>query len=86
VNEKAKISRWKYLQEQLRKLQTESDEIEKWAKALVTDKRMQSDGVLFTRIDRVGAIDYRSVPELSNVDLEKYRKPPTSFVQMKVEK
>ena len=86
VNEREKISRWKYLQTQLKNMQMESDEIEKWAKALVTDKRMVCEGVNFTRIDRVGAVSYKDIPELQSVDLDRYRKPPTSFVQMRVGK
>lgn len=84
VNEQSKLLRWKELQLVIAKLSKESEEIECWAKSLVTDRRMLSNGVKFTRVDRVGSISYQDIPELVGVDLEKYRKPGTSHVQMKV--
>jgi putative phage-type endonuclease len=34
-------------------------------------------GIRLTKIIRKGNVDYKSIPELKNVDLEKYRKEPT---------
>jgi len=34
-------------------------------------------GISIQRIERKGNLDYSSIPELKNLDLEKYRKPPT---------
>lgn len=35
-------------------------------------------------IERKGAVDYSKIKELEGVDLEKYRKKPTSFIQVKI--
>lgn len=40
------------------------------------DQSSTGGGVKLSRIPRQGTIDYKAIPELENVDLEKYRKPP----------
>lgn len=40
-------------------------------------QNIKGDGIRLTKIKRKGSVDYRKIPELMKVDLEKYRKPPT---------
>lgn len=44
--------------------------------------RLENEKVVITRVERAGAIDYKKVPELKGVDLEPYRKKPSSFVKV----
>ena len=79
----AELQKWKQLRIQIAELEKEKDRIEEWAKAQVTEKRMiASDGTKFVRIDRVGAVDYGRIEILKGIDLEKYRKPGTSYIKM----
>lgn len=36
-------------------------------------------GRKLTQVERKGAVDYKAIPQLKNVDLEQYRKKPTSY-------
>lgn len=36
-------------------------------------------GLLITRTERKGSVDYSKVPSLDGVDLDQYRKPPTTY-------
>ena len=45
--------------------------------------RLLCAGIKLTKQTRAGSIDYASIPELKNVDLESYRKKPTTFWSMK---
>ena len=42
-------------------------------------------GVTVTRSERKGAVDYAKVPELKGVDLEQYRKKPTTVTTVTIE-
>lgn len=46
----------------------------------------QGGGVIFKRSYMKGAIDYKSIPELKEVDLEQYRKPSIEKLSIKKEK
>lgn len=49
---------------------------------LAGEKNAAIHGRLLTQVIRVGAVDYKAVPELNGVDLEKYRKKGSSFWRM----
>ncbi|MES2875403.1 MAG: YqaJ viral recombinase family protein [Bacteroidota bacterium] len=40
-------------------------------------RNAKSEGLMITRYERKGAVDYSKIPELEGIDLEKYRKPST---------
>ncbi len=42
--------------------------------------------IQFEQSSRKGLVDYNAIPELKNVDLEKYRKPPTTTYKISVVK
>jgi putative phage-type endonuclease len=50
------------------------------------EKRVVCAGVSLVRSTRKGSINYEAVPELSGVDLERYRKKATEVVTLKVVK
>jgi hypothetical protein len=43
------------------------------------NKNFSWGGVQASRVFRKGSINYKNVPELKNIDLEKYRKPASEF-------
>lgn len=43
-------------------------------------------GVKLVNVARKGNVEYSAIPELQNVDLEKYRKPTSSYVKISVDK
>lgn len=47
-------------------------ELAKGRNALIHGRKM-------TLVERVGAVDYKKIPELAGVDLERYRKAPATF-------
>ena len=52
-------------------------------KLLGQSVKIEGAGISIERIERKGSIDYSAVPELKNIDLEKYRKPTSTFVTIK---
>ena len=50
--------------------------------SFATARRTFGCGVEFLRSSRRGAVDYASIPELCDVNLESYRKPPVSVVKI----
>lgn len=40
-------------------------------------------GVRVIRSERVGSVDYKSIPELESVDLDQYRKPGSVYFQVR---
>lgn len=48
------------------------------------DRNLICDGVKLTRYFRKGAVEYGAIPELSNVDIEKYRKKPVECFKISI--
>lgn len=40
-------------------------------------QNIKGDGIRLTKVKRKGSVDYKKIPELMKIDLEKYRKVPT---------
>lgn len=43
----------------------------------------RGNGIVLQKIERKGIIDYKNIPEIKQMDLEKHRKPSTSYWQVK---
>lgn len=43
-------------------------------------------GLSVTKTQRVGAVDYKKIPELKDIDLNKYRKPSTETITVRLDK
>jgi putative phage-type endonuclease len=78
------ILKWKRLKYELTKLEKDEDELRDLIETMLPYERCRMQDVSIQKIYKVGAIDYKKVPELSGVDLEKYRKPGSSYFQFKV--
>lgn len=74
------------ISEQIKKLEIEAEAIKEKLKAGMDHPIVQFGRVKAQRIYRAGTIDYKSVKELDNVDLDKYRKAGTEYFTFKIEK
>lgn len=43
---------------------------------------LESDTLKISYMERAGSVDYKAIPELVGVDLEKYRKPSTGYIKV----
>ena len=68
---------WKNAKEQLNESEKKENELREKLIQLSNDKNSLGNGVKLSKILRKGNIDYSLVPELKNIDLEKYRKEKT---------
>lgn len=77
------------LKEYQNKLAEFEDKIEQTKKKLINmtnGKNCKGNGVSVSNITRRGSVDYKSIPELKSVDLEKYRKSATTYWKVNVGK
>jgi len=68
--------KYKSVREELAILEKEEAQLKEHLIQLSGGKSCYGKGVYLTKVPRIGAIDYKSIPELEGVDLEKYRKTP----------
>lgn len=88
LNGVAKLAnRWKKVKEQIDKLNQEKDQLEDQILAVAEadgHPRFHCSGIQLMKISRQGNIDYKSIPELKGIDLEKYRKGGSVYWKMEV--
>lgn len=72
-------------QAELVKAQAVADEAKQALIDLTEGLNVKGCGVSIIHSTRVGAVDYKLVPELKGVDLDQYRKAPTTTVTVKVD-
>lgn len=70
--------RWKSVTTSLKELTLEEEEIRKKLVSLSGESNVRGCGISLCQINRKGTVDYSKIPEIQNVDLEKYRKPPSN--------
>lgn len=76
--------RWRELKTQVDIRQKEIDQIEISLKKLtLTHPLVKCGNILIQQIVRKGNVNYHSIPELKNVNLEKFRKAATVYTQIK---
>lgn len=51
-------------------------ELKEQLRTLSDNKNSIGGGFIFTCTERMGSVDYRSIPELKEIDLDLYRKTP----------
>jgi len=79
--------RYKQLKAQMKLLEEEMDEVETVLQGFLGNAgAIRQNGLLIQRIVRKGSVNYSAIPELQGVDLEKYRKPSTTYIAIKGEK
>jgi putative phage-type endonuclease len=67
-------SRWIQVSKSLKNLQQEEEDLRKQLIFLSEGNNTKGNGVYLSQIQRKGVIDYNKIPELKDVDLDKYRK------------
>lgn len=84
---KIKIIAKKYadLSEEIKNKEKELEELKKeLIKASGDADKTDFEFLTVTKSSRAGSVDYKNIPELKGVDLEKYRKPSTEYFLIKV--
>lgn len=69
--------RWLAVKSAIERLEQEEEELRNQLIHLSSGVNSRGCGVSLCKVERKGNIDYSKIPELKNVDLEKYRKPTT---------
>lgn len=80
------IEEWKTLTSQAALLQDQADKLKEEILAKVSHPKMKACGVSITQVERAGTVDYKKIPELKGIDLEKYRKASTQYYKMTIDK
>jgi hypothetical protein len=76
-------SSWKEINAQLRELQEKERSIRDLMITKCNDQNSQGYGVRIIKTERRGNIDYASIPQLKEVDLEQFRKETTIMWQIR---
>lgn len=81
------IQKYKMLYEKQKHLEEEIAAIKKQLQEKINkDDSVKYENVSCKWIEKSGTVDYKSIPELLNVDLELYRKKPITYFEVKVVK
>lgn len=76
--------KYKKLKTEIKMLQDELDAVETGLQSFLGSAgAIRQNGIIIQRIVRTGSVEYQKIPELQGVDLNKYRKPPTTYVAIK---
>lgn len=75
----AKLAQRDELKEQIKQLTEKQKEVDQEIFALCEGKPTKALGHTIYQSTRKGNVDYKKIPELEGVDLEQYRKNPTTF-------
>jgi hypothetical protein len=67
---------WKIISAQRKDLDEREDNLRKLIVLRAQDRNVQGNGVRVSKIIRKGNIEYKGIPQLMGIDLEKHRKPP----------
>lgn len=76
------IEEWKRVTKNLKELEELQKSLRESILAKVTHPKMRACGVTIVQVEKQGSVDYKKIPELKGVDLEKYRKPSTKYYKM----
>lgn len=72
-------SKWITLNQTIKELEKQESEIRNRLIELSGQSNSKGFGVTLSQIQRKGNVNYSNIPELKNVDLEKYRTQPTNM-------
>lgn len=67
------------LSKKKKEVEKQLDELKKTLISYAKHPKNICHGVSITKVERAGSVDYSKIPELQNVDLEKFRKPSTEY-------
>ncbi len=69
-------NQWALINSQIKELEKKEEELRRHLIAMANKKNTVGAGIRATRFLRKGSVDYGAIPELENVEIEKYRKNP----------
>lgn len=72
--------------DKIKKLEKQKFELKVELERICTHARTRIGRLSLTKVVKAGSIDYSAIPEIKGIDTEKYRKPDTSYVTIKVQK
>jgi hypothetical protein len=70
---------------QLKELEALEEQYRKELIKIAGDEDTIGKGLIVRKLERKGTIDYKNIPELQNIDLEKYRTPKTFFWRITID-
>jgi putative phage-type endonuclease len=70
-------TQWATIQQQMKIYQDQEEELRKRLILISGGMNTTGCGLRLTKVVRKGSVDYKSIPELKNVDLDQYRKEPS---------
>jgi len=59
------------------------EEIRDYLVQISQEENATGNGIILTKVEKKGIIDYKNIPILKTIDLEEYRKPGTTYWQVK---
>ncbi|MEN6512252.1 MAG: lambda-exonuclease family protein [Chloroherpetonaceae bacterium] len=71
---KIQVEKWMSVNSKIKELELVEEQLRKELIELSLDSNTKGAGISLCKINRKGAVDYSKIPELKNIDLEKYRK------------
>lgn len=77
---------YRAISEKKKQLEFEEEEIKKKLVSLCGNVNSKGAGICLSQVTRKGNVDYASIPELKNIDLDKYRKSSTTSWRVTIEK
>lgn len=77
------VAEYKTLQDEMQVREDRINVIRANLQVLAQGKNTKGCGIAVQKIARKGAIDYSAIPQLKDVDVEKYRKAPSEFWQIR---
>lgn len=87
------MDRISFLKKTQAEMQTQIDMIEEEIKylaekMLVENKafKVENDTITVERVERQGSVDYKKIPELQNIDLNRFRKKGTTYLKVQLKK
>jgi predicted phage-related endonuclease len=77
-------SQWIQVERKIKELEQEKEVIRKQLIHCAGDKNVKGYGVTLSKHLRRGTVDYKMIPEIQNVNLDKYRKEPIEYFKISV--
>ena len=75
-------AKWKQIKNQMTQLEKEEEDLRSSLICMSGKSNCKGGGIKLSKIVRKGSIDYKAIPELKEIDLEKYRKTPIEMYRL----
>ncbi len=74
---------YKHHEKEIKILEKRKEELKDYLIQLSNEENAKGNGIILTKVERKGIIDYKNIPEIKQMDLEKHRKPSSFYWQVK---